>query len=276
MNRRKRLMDGLSLAGLILWAVLWLVPLLWTVAVSLRPPDAAFTNDNLWYAGGLSLDNFQAAWESVPFAQYYANTVLIVGGILIVQLITSTLAGYAFARRTMPGREILFMLLLTQILVPTGALLIPNYSTIRSLGLFDTQLAVMLPYFASAFGTFLLRQTFRQVPIDLDDAARLDGANWIQVLWHVYMPSARPALVAFGMVSIIFHWNDFLWPLIVINSDQKAPITVGLAKFTAMGESGAQWSMITAGTLLVVAPLLILFVIFQRQFISSMLQSGLK
>jgi|SRR5579859_543630 len=273
---RRRMLDGLALAGLIAWAGLWLVPLLWTVAVAFRPPDAALTAETLWYGGGLSLDNFKEAWDAVPFAQYYVNTLLIVGGILIVQLITVTLAGYAFARRPLPGREGLFLVLLTQILIPTGALLIPNYATIRALNLYDTRLAVMLPFFASAFGTFLMRQTFRQVPIDLDDAARLDGANWLQTLRHVYLPGARPALVAFALVSTIFHWNDFFWPLIVLNSDAKLPLTVGLAKFTQMGESGAQWSLITAGTLLVIAPLLVLFLIFQRQFVDSMLKSGLK
>lgn len=276
MNRRRHIMDGLSLGGLVIWALLWLVPLLWTVAVAFRPPDSPLTNSTLWYGGGFSLDNFKEAWDSVPFGQYYANTLFIVGGVLIVQMITVTLAGYAFARRQMPGREALFMLLLTQILIPTGALIIPNYATIRSLHLYDSRLAVMLPFFASAFGTFLMRQTFRQVPIDLEEAARLDGANWLQTLRHIYLPAAQPALVAFGMVSVIFHWNDFLWPLIVLNSDSKFPLTVGVAKFTQMGESGAQWSLLTAGTLLVIAPLLIVFLIFQRQFVSSMLKSGMK
>jgi sn-glycerol 3-phosphate transport system permease protein len=276
MNRRRRIMDSLAVGGLVLWALFWLVPLLWTVAVAFRPTDSPLTNSTLWYGGGFSLDNFKEAWDSVPFGQYYANTLFIVGGVLIVQMITVTLAGYAFARRKMPGREALFMLLLTQILIPTSALIIPNYSTIRSLHLYDSRLAVMLPFFASAFGTFLMRQTFRQVPIDLEEAARLDGANWLQTLRHIYLPAAQPALVAFGMVSVIFHWNDFLWPLIVLNSDSKFPLTVGVAKFTQMGESGAQWSLLTAGTLLVIAPLLIIFLIFQRQFVSSMLKSGMK
>ncbi len=276
MNRRHRLLDTLSLIGLIVWGVVWGVPLLWTVAVALRPANTPLTPGTMWYGGALTLDNFAAAWDLVPFGNYYVNTLIIVTGVLAVQLITVTLAGYGFARRRIPGREFLFVLMLTQILVPTTSLIIPNYSTIRSLGLYDTRFAVMLPFFASAFGTFLLRQTFRQVPIDLDDAARLDGANWLQTLWHVYVPGARPALIAFALVSVIFHWNDFLWPLIVLNTDSKLPLTVGLAKFTQMGESGAQWSLITAGTLLVIAPLLILFLIFQRQFIASMMKSGLK
>jgi sn-glycerol 3-phosphate transport system permease protein len=272
----KRLRDGLAFAVMIGWALLWAVPMLWTVAVALRPANEPLSNDSLWFGGTWTLDNFRDAWNAVPFGTYYVNTLLIVTGVLAVQLVSVTLAGYAFARRRMPLREALFLVLLTQILVPTNALIIPNYATIRALGLYDSRLAVMLPFFASAFGTFLMRQTFRQVPIDLDDAARLDGAGWLQTLRHVYLPAARPALVAFAMVSVIFHWNDFLWPLIVLNSDAKLPLTVGMAKFTQMGESGAQWSLITAGTLIVIAPLLILFLIFQRQFVDSMLKSGLK
>jgi sn-glycerol 3-phosphate transport system permease protein len=272
----KRLRDGLAFAVMILWALLWAVPMLWTVAVALRPANEPLSNDSLWFGGTWTLDNFTDAWNAVPFSTYYVNTLLIVTGVLAVQLVSVTLAGYAFARRRMPLREALFVVLLTQILVPTNALIIPNYATIRTLGLYDSRLAVMLPFFASAFGTFLMRQTFRQVPIDLDDVARLDGAGWLQTLRHVYLPAARPALVAFAMVSVIFHWNDFLWPLIVLNSDAKLPLTVGMAKFTQMGESGAQWSLITAGTLIVIAPLLILFLIFQRQFVDSMLKSGLK
>lgn len=134
----------------------------------------------------------------------------------------------------------------------------------------------MLPYFASAMGTFLMRQTFRQVPKDLEEAAILDGANFWQVIWYVLLPAARPAIVAFSLVSISFHWNDFLWPLIVTESPQNQPLTVGLSLLTQMGETGAQWSMITAGTLIVILPLLIFFIVFQKQFINSFIQSGIK
>jgi sn-glycerol 3-phosphate transport system permease protein len=137
-------------------------------------------------------------------------------------------------------------------------------------------LAVMLPFFGSAFGTFLMRQTFKTVPRELDDAARVDGANWLQTLWHVYIPPAHPALIAFALSSISFHWNDFLWPLIVTNSTASRPLTVGLSTLTQLGEIGAQWPLVMAGTIVVVGPLLALFLIFQRQFIDSFLHSGLK
>ncbi|CAG0948058.1 partial Lactose transport system permease protein LacG, partial [Anaerolineae bacterium] len=231
---------------------------------------------NLWFGTHPTLDNYAQAFKIAPFAQYYINTIIIVFGILIVQLITISLAGYAFARFQFRGQNILFFLILLQLMVPSSALIVPNYSTIRQLRLFDTLIAVMLPFFGSAFGTFLMRQTFKTIPRDLDDASKMDGANWLQTLWHVYIPPARPAMIAFALSSISFHWNDFLWPLVVTNSISSRPLTVGLAVFTQLGEIGAQWPLVTAGTVIVVGPLLLLFLIFQRQFIESFLHSGLK
>jgi sn-glycerol 3-phosphate transport system permease protein len=261
----------LSLIGLS-----WALPLLWSIAVAVRPPNVSVASGSPWWGGSLTLHNFVDAWDRVPFGQYYLNTAIIVGGILAVQLVTISLAGFAFARYRFPGRNVLYTFVLLQILVPTNALIVPNYATIRRLHLFDTKLAVMLPFLVSAFGTFFLRQTFLQVPRELDDAAVLDGASWWQVLRHVYLPSAKPAFIAFGVVSVSFHWSDFLWPLIVTNSDSSRPVTVGLNTLTQMGETGAQWAIVMAGTLLVIAPLLGLFLIFQRQFMSSFLHSGLK
>jgi sn-glycerol 3-phosphate transport system permease protein len=134
----------------------------------------------------------------------------------------------------------------------------------------------MLPYFGSAFGTFLMRQTFKSIPRDLDDAARMDGCTWWQTLWHVYVPSSTSAYIAFGLSSISFHWNEFLWPLVVTNSPQSRPLTVGLAVLTQFGELGAQWPLVTAGTLIIVAPLLVLFLLFQKQFAESFVHTGVK
>lgn len=268
--------ETLGLIALGIFALGWTIPILWTFAVSVHSPDEPLSAANLWWGSHPTLANFSEAFQIAPFARYYLNTILIVGGILFVQLITISLAGYAFARFKFRGQNFLFFLILLQLMVPSSALIVPNYATIRVLGLFDTLLAVMLPFFGSAFGTFLMRQTFKTVPRDLDDAAHIDGANWLQTLWYVYIPPARPALIAFGLSSISFHWNDFLWPLVVTNSITSRPLTVGLAVFTQLGEIGAQWPLVTAGTVIVVAPLLILFLIFQRQFIDSFLHSGLK
>jgi sn-glycerol 3-phosphate transport system permease protein len=273
---RRRIGGTIGTFLLALLGITWALPLLWSIAVALRPADVSVATGSPWWGDGLTVRNFTDAWERIPFGQYFLNTFVIVLGVLAVQLVTISLAGFAFARLTFPGRDVLFVLILMQILVPTNALIVPNYATIRRLHLFDTKLAIMLPFFASAFGTFFLRQTFKQVPRELDDASVLDGAAWWQTLWHVYLPSARAALVAFSLVSISFHWSDFLWPLIVTNSDSSRPVTVGLNTLTQMGESGAQWALVMAGTLLVISPLLGLFVIFQRQFMSSFLHSGIR
>jgi sn-glycerol 3-phosphate transport system permease protein len=261
---------------LIVLAVVWGLPLLWTIALAFRPPNAPISIGSTWFSGSLSLASIQRALDSAPFGTYYRNTILVVIGTLVVQIITITLAGFVFARLKFPGRDILFLLFLLQLLVPTAALIIPNYATIRSFGLFNTLVAIMMPFWASSFGTFLMRQTFRTVPQDYEDAARIDGATWWQTLWHVYLPPARPALSAFALVSLSSHWNDFLWPLVVTNSVETRTLTVGLASFTQMGESGAEWSLIMAGTLLVIWPLLVLFLFFQKQFIASFVSSGLK
>ena len=276
---RNRLHSAFNTAGLLALGVIalaWTVPILWTLAVSFHSPNEPLNASNLWWSSQPTLSNYFQALDIAPFAKYYVNTILIVLGILAFQLVTICLAGYAFARFTFRGQNILFFLIMLQLMVPSSALIVPNYTTIRNLGLFDTLLAVMLPFFGSAFGTFLMRQTFKTIPQDLDDAARMDGANWLQTLWYVYIPPARPALVAFALSSISFHWNDFLWPLIVTNSTNSRPLTVGLAVLTQLGEIGAQWPLVTAGTVIVVGPLLVLFLIFQRQFIDSFLHSGLK
>ncbi|WP_051663099.1 carbohydrate ABC transporter permease [Alicyclobacillus macrosporangiidus] len=266
---------ALQFVGLVV-AVFWCIPLFWTLLTAFKSPDDPDALTSLFAGLQPSLQNFAMAWQSASFASYYLNTIVIVVGILVVQCVFITLAGFAFARFEFRGKNILFTLFLLQLMVPASALIGPNYTTVRSLGLLDTKVAVMLPYVASAMGTFWMRQTFRQVPRELEEAAVMDGARWWQVLWHVYLPAARPALSAFALVSLSIHWNDFLWPLVVTNTPKSQPLTVGLSLLTQMGETGAQWSMIAAGTWIVILPLLVLFLIFQRQFVNSFLQSGLK
>jgi sn-glycerol 3-phosphate transport system permease protein len=174
------------------------------------------------------------------------------------------------------GRDVLLFIILLQIMIPTGVLLVQNFATIRELGLYDTRWALMLPYWGSAFGTLLLRQTFREVPPELEEAARIDGASWLQVMRNVYIPLSIPAYVAFALVSISSHWNEFLWPFIITRTEEVRPLTVGLNKLYQTSEIGALYGQLMAGTLLVIAPLVLLFIVFQRRFIESFARSGLK
>src|SRR5258708_1588632 len=232
-------------------ALFWLVPLIWTLLVSVRPPDEPIvgntqTQANIFFGSTLTDENFTGVLDVTNWGQKYVTTIIFVLGVLVVQLVTTTVAGYAFARMKFFGRNLLFILILVQLMIPSAVLLVPNFTTVRSLGLYDTKLALMLPYFGSAFGTFLMRQTFRQVPPDLEDAARIDGAGWLGIMRHVYIPASIPTLVAFSLVSISARWNEFLWPLIITQSDTNRTLTVGLSQVLRTSEVGALYGQIMA------------------------------
>ena len=253
-------------------ALLWILPLAYAVWTAFHPGAYATRFELL---APLTLDNFARAWAAAPFARYFVNTIALVAMILACQLVLSTLAAYAFARYTFFGKNVLFALVLVQLMVMPDILLVENYKTMARLGLVDTLWAIGLPYFASAFAIFLLRQTFMGIPKELDEAARVEGASALQILWRVYVPLARPVYTAFALVSVSFHWNNFLWPLIITNSVSARPLTVGLQVFSST-DQGIDWSIITAATLMSSAPLLIAFLLFQRQFVQSFMRSGIK
>ena len=255
-----------------LLAVLWLSPLLYAFWAAFHPAALATHFDPL---SPLTLANFEKAWTYAPFARYFLNTFILVTMILSAQLVLCTLAGFAFARFDFAGRDIAFGLVLVQLMIMPEVLIVENYRTMSRLGLVDTILGIGLPYMASAFGIFLLRQTFKTIPRELEEAARVEGCSMLGVLWRVYVPLARPTYLAYALVSVSYHWNNFLWPLIVTNTVNTRPLTVGLAIFGAP-ESGVDWAVISAGTLMAVAPLLVAFLLFQRQFMQSFMQAGIK
>lgn len=266
----------LGYGATLLLAGLWMVPFVWMLVAAFNPESIGAGMASLIPGYVPTLANFREAWASADFPRYTLNTALISFGILAVQLVTITLAGYAFARIEFPGRAVCFYLFLLQLMLAPVVLIVPNLATIARLGLYDSLLGVMAPYFASAFGTFLMRQAFRAIPRELEDAALIDGANLWQRIGFIYLPLAKPSLVAFSIVSVTAHWNEFLWPLMVINSPDLRPLTVGLASFTRGAEGAQAWGVIAAGTLMVSAPLLIAFALFQRAFVNSFASSGIK
>ena len=264
--------EALNTIGAWALGLLWVLPLIYAVWTAFHPSEYAVRFELF---APLTLENFAKAWEAAPFARYFLNTVMLVTLILAGQLVLCTLAAYAFARFEFFGRDVLFLLVLLQLMVMPDILIVENYRTMRFLGLLDTIAAIGLPYMASGFGIFLLRQTFKTVPKELDEAARVEGANFLQVLWKVYVPLAKPVYLAYGLVSVSHHWNNFLWPLIVTNSTETRPLTVGLSIFSST-DQGVDWSVITAATLMTSGPLLIAFLLFQRQFVQSFMRAGIK
>jgi sn-glycerol 3-phosphate transport system permease protein len=265
-------MRELETAGAWLLGLLWLLPLLYAVWTAFHPAEFS---TRFVLTAPLTLENFQKAWIAAPFARYFVNTMALVAMVLAGQLVLVTLAAYAFARFEFPGRNVLFALVLVQLMVMPDVLIVENYQTMTALGLKDTVVAIALPYMASAFGIFLLRQTFKTIPRELDEAARIEGCGPLAVLWRVYVPLARPVYLAYALVSVSYHWNNFLWPLIITNSVEARPLTVGLQVFSS-GDQGIDWSIITAATLLTTAPLLIAFLLFQRQFVQSFMRAGIR
>lgn len=274
--RKPTLASYITTALTIALALIWLMPLIFSILMSFRPPAEPINQGNIFLGSTLTLENYADAWAVAPWAGHYLNSIIFVLGTLAVQVFTITMAGYAFARMKFWGRDLLLILILLQLMIPTGVLLVQNFATIRNLNLFDTHWALMMPYWGSAFGVLLMRQTFRGIPFELEEAARIDGANWLQIMRHVYVPLSMPAYVSFAIVSISSHWNEYLWPAIVTRAEEVRPLTVGLNRLYQTSEVGALYGQLMAGTLFVIAPLMILFILFQRRFIESFINSGLK
>ncbi|SPJ31464.1 carbohydrate ABC transporter permease [Falsiruegeria mediterranea] len=256
----------------IVLAIVWISPLVFAAWAAFHDVSDAV---NFRLMAPLTFDNFRTAWEGAPWLRYFLNTFLLVTLILAGQFLLCTLAGFAFAQMEFRGRDTVFILVLLQLFILPEVLIVENYRVAASLGLLDSLLGIGSPYMASAFGIFLMRQAFKSVPKDLDEAARIEGCSTLGVLWRVYVPAAHPTYLAYALVSVSTHWNNFLWPLIVTNSESARPLTVGLSLFGAP-ENGVDISVISAATLMVVGPLLLLFLLFQRQFAQAFLTAGVK
>ena len=278
MNEQRNMYDSRGFSRVLdttaawMLAILWALPLFYAIWTAFHPAEFS-TRFSL--TAPLTLENFANAWKAAPFARYFVNTIMLVTLTTGMQLVLCTLAAYAFARYDFKGKGIAFALILMQLMIMPDVLMVENYSTMSKIGVLDSTLAISLPYMASAFGIFLLRQTFKSVPKELEEAAAVEGANTLQVLWHVYVPLAKPTYAAYALVSISTHWNNFLWPLIVTNSVNSRPLTVGLQIFSAT-EQGVDWTIITAATLMTSGPLLVAFLLFQRQFVQSFMRAGIK
>ena len=257
------------------FSLVTVTPYLWLLSTSLKFKTEVFTPTPQWLPWPINFGNYAEVFDRAPFGIFLINTIIVVTGILAVQLVTVTLAAYVFARRQFRGATVLFLLFLVQMMIPIHATFLPNFLTLRSVDLLNTRVAMMLPFFASGYGTFLLRQAFKQVPREVEDAAVIDGCSGLRFLWHVLIPLARPTLVAFGLISLVSHWNDYLWPLIVTDTPDVRTLTIGLGMFVQQ-ESGADWTLLMAATVFVTAPLLVIFLVFQRKFVESFMFSGLK
>ncbi|KKW67647.1 sugar ABC transporter permease [Lampropedia cohaerens] len=261
---------------LIAGAIFTLLPFYWMVLTSLRPPAEIF-NVSLWpipqeFAGG---QNYAKAASVVPMARLMLNGVIVCAGILLVQILTAVPAAYALAKLRFPGQRLFLALVIAALCVPMQALALPLYVGLAQAKLLNTYFALMAPFLLSVFAIFLLRQSFRSYPDEIIEAARLDGFSELEICWSLVLRAALPALAAFAVFSIVAHWNDLYWPMIVVTDIEYATPPLGMLFFSD-AESGADYGALMAGATMITAPMVLCFLLARRQFIAGITMTGVK
>jgi multiple sugar transport system permease protein len=274
-NLRNNWMHYLANVLLILFAILMLLPFVWMFSTSLRLPKDSFSLPPAWIPTTFDWDNYRQVFTLVPFWAFFRNSLFIAVVTTAGQLLTSALAAYAFARLRFPGNQALFILLMTSLMVPGYMTIVPVFTIIRALRISDTPWALILPGLTGAFGIFLLRQFFLTIPMDLEDAARIDGASPPQTFRHIMLPLAAPALSVLAIFTFNGNWNDFFRPLIFLKSWEKFTLPLGLVTLRGVEGTGSI-SVVLAGVTLSVIPVLIIFLLAQQYLIEGIKLTGIK
>ena len=269
-NKKHWLVHCMLIAG----ALTMLIPFLWMIITSLKTlmestmiPPTLIPTQFKWA-------NYSDVWNSLPFAAFYANTFGMIVFRIIGSVFFSATAAYAFARIKFPGRDLCFGIVLITMMIPGQLFLIPQYDIVAKLGMLNTMFALVMPGIVSAFGTFLLRQFFLSIPMEIEEAAILDGCNRWQVFWKIMLPLTRSGLIALGIFTALFAWKDLMWPLIANTSLDQMPLASGLASL--QGQYSTNFPQLMAGSMIAIWPMLLLFVIFQKQFIVGISGTGSK
>jgi multiple sugar transport system permease protein len=258
-------------AILILGSFVMLAPFLVMLVVSLFPNEAFLSRS--FPLDQISLNNYIQAFSVIPLGRYALNSLLVATSVTVLQILLSSLAAYAFARLRFRGREALFLLYLATLMIPAQVTLIPNFLIIKNLGWYDTYSALIVPGLFSALSTFLLRQYYRGIPLDLDEAARMDGASSARIWGQIIVPLSWPAMAALAIFTFQGTWNDFLWPLVVTGSDQMRTIPIGLSYF--VGQYATAWNLLMAGSVVALLPVLVIYLLAQQTFVQGITLTGM-
>ncbi|MDR5696018.1 MAG: carbohydrate ABC transporter permease [Armatimonadota bacterium] len=269
-----RWLKTLTYLLLTLGLVPMLLPFLWMVSSAFKTLPEVMQVPPTWFPKQPILENFVAVFTQFPFARYILNSVAVAAIVVFGVTIVSAMAGYAFSKFTFPGRDVLFIAMLASLMVPFQVRMIPLYLMSIKFHLVDTIAGLSFPWLFDAFGIFLMRQFMQTIPTELIEAARIDGASELRIFWTILLPLVKPALAALGIFTLVGNWEEFLWPLIVTTSDASRTIPVGLQRFSEQYMSNIHWQM--AAATVAVTPLIIAFLLFQRQFIQGIALTGLK
>ena len=266
----------LTLVLLILIAIILLTPLAWMISTALKGQAQIFTYPPEWIPDPVLWSNFHEATTTYPFGRYASNTLIIAGLNIAGVLLTASMAAYAFARLRFPGRDVIFMILLSTLMLPFTVLMIPRYIQFRELDWLDSWKPLIVPnwFGGSVFFIFLLRQFFRTIPRDLSDAAKLDGASEFRIYWQIVLPLSKPALAVVAVFVFLDTWNDFLAPLIYITSPEKYTVSLGLSQF--LGNYTSHYAYLMAASTMMIIPTIVVFILAQRYFVHGVVLTGVK
>lgn len=258
---------------LIAGSLVMLLPFFWMLSTSFKESSELFTYPPTWIPSTFAFSNYEDALTSMPFDRFYFNSLLVATTVTFIQILTSSLAAFAFARLRFKGRDTLFILYIAALMIPFPVLLVPNFIIVNRLDWLDTYWALIVPPAFSAFSTFLLRQHFKTLPMDLDEAARIDGATSFRIWWNIILPMSKTAIAAISILIFLGSWNDFLWPLVVTNSDEMQTVPVGLNSF--QGQYSVKWNLLMAAAVVAMIPVIVVYALAQKWFIRGITMSGL-
>ena len=261
---------------LIIGAIIMLVPFVWMMLTAFKTKSQAISVDPFYFfpSGAWHWENFSEVWNSYNFFQLYINTIIMMALRVLFALLTATMCGYAFGRLKFPGKNILFSIILLQMMVPSQIFIIPQYLMVSKLRMLNTQFALVFPGVVTAFGTYLFKQGFQSLPKELEEAAELDGCTMFQRFRLIMLPLMRSSLVSLGIFTALFAYKDMMWPMIVTSDPRKTTLSAALAKL--QGQFGSNYPQIMAGALMAIIPMMVIYLIFQKQFIEGIASSGTK
>ncbi len=272
-QRRSRITLGISQTLLTVVALLFLVPIIWMVLSALKGSAEVFTVPPRLFGQHLMFGNFVEAWNYLPFGRFIVNTIFVAGVGTVITLAASAMSAYAFARLRFRLREQLFVLYLSTLIVPQEVIVIPMFLIMQQLGWVNSYKALILPWAFTAFGTFLLRQFFLTIPLELEDAAKIDGAGHFRILTSILVPIAAPAFAVLAVFTFIGYWNSFLWPLIIVNDTNQMTVPLGLQLF--LGQQGQRWELLMAAATISMVPTVLLVLVLQKYLVRGIALSGL-
>jgi multiple sugar transport system permease protein len=252
-----------------------MLPFIWMIVTSLKSPTEVFAYPPTWIPREFQWSNYVEMWNKAPFGRYFMNSAIVAICVTIGQLISCVLAAFAFARMEFKGKNTMFMIFLSTTMISSQVTLVPTYLLMRTLNWIDSYQALIVPFLANAFGVFMLRQSFRTIPKELEEAAKLDGCSRFRFLWQILIPLSKPILASQALFAFMGNWNSYQWPLIITNQDSMRTLQIGLRYFVS-GEGSTQWGIYMAAALVVTLPVIVIYFLVQKTFVESMASTGLK